>query len=310
MNARKVEKGIFYTASNPFENPAFLEWAKAASLPGNRILEPFAGGNFLISTLQNMGLCDKWKSYDIFPGAKGVVKRDTLASFPTGFDVCVTNPPWLAKNSASAKGLPFPETIHDDLYKHALDKCLANCAYVAALVPESFIRANLFQDRLRDFVSLGGQMFHDTGHPVGLALFKPERSDEVLVWHDSEFVGELGELELARPQNDANTISASFNEADGNVGLIALDNTIEPSIRFCEVSELADYEVKQTGRHITKIRIDGKVRIIDLNECLNSFRSKTQDVLLTCYKGIRKDGKYRRRLDWKTARGIINYAAA
>lgn len=304
----KVKNGIFYTARNPFNNPAFKKWADAANLPQGEIIEPFAGGNFLITALQSMGLCDRHRSFDIYPSARGVKERDTLADFPTGFEVCVTNPPWLAKNSATVRGLPFPDTQFDDLYKFALDKCLTNCGYVAALVPESFIRAGLFQERLTDFVSLTGQLFKDTGHPVGLALFGPEAGKDVMVWHDGRGVGLLSVLEQARPKSQGNTVDVRFNRPDGNAGLIALDNTIEPSIRFCEVKDLANYKVKSTGRHITKIKVDGEVKIQDWNDCLNSFRSITQDVLLTCYKGIRKDGKYRRRLDWQTARGIINYA--
>ena len=256
-----------------------------------------------------MGLCKRSASFDIEPSAKGVKRRDTLANFPKGYDICVTNPPWLAKNSATVRGLPFPDTYHDDLYKAALEKCVDNCGWVAALVPESFIRADLFQPRLADFVSLTGKMFNDTGHPVGLALFNPKASKDVMVWRDKEKVGLLSALEKARPK-PTGKVDMVFNDPDGNVGLIALDNTLGPSIRFCSVSELDNYEVKSTGRHITKVRICGKVQIDAWNECLNNFRDRTQDVLLTCYKGMRKDGRYRRRLDWDTARGIVNHVAA
>ena len=102
-------------------------------------------------------------------------------------------------------------------------------------------------------------------------------------------------------------VTIKFNDPDGNVGLIALDNTIEASIRFCDVGELSDYKVKSTGRHITKISVDGKVKIHEWNRFLNNFRDKTHDVLMTCYKGIRKDGKYRRRCDWGLARGIVHH---
>ena len=93
-------------------------------------------------------------SCDIHPADERVEMRDTLDAFPLGFDVCITNPPWLAKNSVTARGLAFPDCSYDDLYKFALEKCLDNCGWVAALVPELFIRASLFQERLTDFVSL------------------------------------------------------------------------------------------------------------------------------------------------------------
>ena len=38
------------------------------------------------------------------------------------------------------------------------------------------------------------------------------------------------------------------------------------------------------------------------------MRYKTGDVLLTSFKGLRADGKYRRRLDFKTAQMVMNLA--
>ena len=303
----KRANGVYYTEGNPFNNSAFKDWASEAGLPKSDILEPYAGSNKLIETLSNMNLCDKYQSFDIQPKNKLVKKRNTLCKFPKGFNVCVTNPPWLAKNSASARGLPFPKTHYGDLYHVALEKCLDNCSWVATLVPESFIRANLFRDRLVHFVSLTPNMFGDTTHPVGLALFSPDDTREVMVWRDSELIGQLSMLERNRPPSKPESVSVTFNVPSGNVGLIALDNTLKASIRFCDVSELSDYEVKPTGRHITKISVDGEIRIKDWNDCLKSFRAITGDVLMTCYKGIRKDGWYRRRLDWDLVRGIINY---
>ncbi len=191
----KRELGRYYTAGNPFTHPAFLRWAQAARLPNARILEPFAGANHLIHHLQSMGLCCSFTSYDITPANPRVQQRDTLADFPTNYDVCVTNPPWLAKNSATARGLPFPPSKHDDLYKVALERCLEHCAWVAALIPESFIRADIYQDRLQEFVSLTANMFEDTGHPVGLALFGPKSVADVQTWSGFEKIGSLASLQ-------------------------------------------------------------------------------------------------------------------
>ncbi len=303
----KRSNGQYFTQGNPFSHPAFSDWAGAAKLHQATILEPFAGANNLIIRLQEMGQCISFRSFDITPASPDVDFRDTLKDFPKDFRVCVTNPPWLAKNSATYRDLDFPDTRYDDLYKVALDRCLLNCEWVAALVPESFIRASLFQNRLHDFVSLTANMFEDTGHPVGLALFRPDQVSEVNVWSGYERIGTLSMLEEHRPAPKRFGTPVKFNDPDGNVGLIALDNTREASIRFCEVDELAEYSVKPTGRHITKLAVDGAIRIKEWNDYLRSFREKTQDVLMTCYKGIRKDGMYRRRCDWSLARGIIHH---
>lgn len=305
---KKREEGRFYTQGNPFDTKPFKEWADHAGLPNKEILEPFAGSNSLIKTLADMGLCNRSMSYDIKPADKKVKRKNTLKKFPNGFETCVTNPPWLAKNSATVRGLAYPKDCkHDDLYKYALEKCLDNCGHVAALIPESFITANLFQDRLQTFISLTAKMFADTGHPVGLALFLPDKVDDVEIWSDNEHIGLLSTLQELKPIPQSDGSSVTFNEPDGNVGLIALDNTKEASIRFCDVQELADYKVKNTGRHITKLCVDGAVRIREWNRTLDEFRTNTYDVLMTCYKGIRKDGKYRRRCDWGLARGIIHH---
>lgn len=296
------------TEGNPFQHKAFLDWADRAELPRKTIFEPFAGANDLIWHLQDMGLCNEYSSFDISPAHSTVTKRDTLKRFPSG-DVCITNPPWLAKNSATLRGLSYPHTAYDNLYKFALDKCLSNCKWVAALVPESFIRANdaFLMGRLTDFISLTSKLFKDTAHPVGLALFQPHRSEDTRVWTDR---GEkhLSVLKSLRPEPHKRGVKITFNNPDGNVGLIAFDNTQSASIRFCDVSELKHYQVKNTGRFITKVRVDAKVRIDDWNNYLNAFRLKTWDILMTCYRGIRRDGMYRRRLDWNLARGIIHNA--
>lgn len=309
MTARiKRLQGRYFTDGNPFDHAAFLAWARDANIRGNTILEPFAGANTLIRHLQGMDLCSQYESFDITPGASDVQGLDTISNFPTGFDVCITNPPWLAKNSATVRGMPFPECPYDDLYKLALEKCLWNCDWVAALIPESFIRANIFQKRLASFVSITSRLFEETGHPVGLALFHPYPVHDVRVWSGQDEVGLLSELESRRPHKLLRGPKVSFNEPDGNVGLIALDNTESASIRFCDVEELRDYQVKPSGRHITKIQVDGEIRIPAWNGYLDEFRKATYDVLMTCYKGIRKDGMYRRRLDWNLARGIIHHA--
>jgi len=303
----KREAGRYYTNGNPFANKPFKDWALQAGLPDARILEPFAGSNSLIKKLSCMGLCCHFMSYDIKPADINVQYKDTLQEFPTGYGVCVTNPPWLAKNSATVRGLAFPDCRYDDLYKYALEKCLNNCGYIAALVPESFITKNLFQDRLQSFVSLTARMFTDTGHPVGLALFVPDPVADVEIWSGMEYVGLLSVLKRLKPEQKKQGPLVRFNDPDGNVGLIALDNTKEASIRFCNVDELHGYNVKATGRHITKLTVGGKIRIPEWNHLLNEFRQKTNDVLMTCYKGIRRDGKYRRRCDWALARGIIHH---
>lgn len=263
-----------------------------------------------------------WKLYDIEPGAKGIEKRDTLTNFPTEFDVCITNPPWLARNSATRRGLPFPDQTHyDDLYKYALKQCLMHCDWVTAIIPEAFIRSGLFQERLSDFVSLvphdsnseeesenyrnTDYMFNDTEHPVGLAMFSPHETTDVRLWRNNQPLGKITELSKHLPQQSKNR-NIVFNEPIGNLGLIAIDNTVSASIRFCRPEELGDYKVRTHCRSITKIGVPWDINIEKLNTRLAEIRESTHDVFLTAFKGLRRDGCYRRRLDWGLARSIID----
>ncbi len=319
----KRANGRYYTRGNPFQLEPFQTWADASDLEQQTVLEPFAGANDIPRLMNATRLqCRDWAFFDIKPGAKGVVQRDTLADFPKGFNVCITNPPWLARNSATRRGLPFPKAIrYDDLYKYALEQCLAHCEWVAAIIPEAFIRSGLFLERLCDFISLvpwpqqkpleknkarnTSYMFEDTEHPVGLALFAPDATPDVRIWRNNRFLGPMSELHRHLPQPSSNR-SIVFNDPQGNLGLIAIDNTVSASIRFCSPSELGDYPIRHQGRSITRIGVPWHVDIDTLNIRLTKIREKTHDVFLTAFKGIRRDGHYRRRLDWALARSIID----
>lgn len=303
MNSKR-QHGQFYTVENPFAHSAFKQWAKQSGLPNARLLEPFAGCGSLLDHLQAMKLCNEYRAYDIAPAGAGITTRDTLTNFPKGFDVCITNPPWLARNSATLRGIPFPDSPFDDLYKVSLAQCLSNCNYVAALVPESFIRSGLLRERLSCFISLTEKIFHDTDFPVGLAMFTPFTNKNIPIYSANQLIGNLVEIEEQKPKIDP-AYPIKFNDKNGNLGLIAVDNSRYASIRFCDPRELANYEIGNSSRYITRLSVAGSICVEKLNQRLEQFRNDTCDVLMTPYRGLRKDGKYRRRLDWGLARGII-----
>ena len=318
----KRASGRYYTRGNPFQLEPFQTWAIASNLERQSVLEPFAGAKDIPRLIDAAHLrCRDWAFFDIEPGAKGIVQRDTLADFPEGFDVCITNPPWLARNSATRRGLPFPEaTRYNDLYKYALEQCLTHCGWVATIIPEAFIRSGLFLERLHDFISLvpqkqdktnyppdkggrrvdetnypsdkGGRgvdetnypsdkgdrrvsvMFEDTEHPVGLALFAPDTTSDVRIWRNNQFLGTMRKLREHLPQPSSNR-SIVFNDPKGNLGLIAIDNTVSASIRFCPPEELKDYPIRVQCRSITKIGVPWRVDIDMLNTRLATIREKT-----------------------------------
>lgn len=309
MKNSKRSLGQFFTVSqNPFQLTAFKQWAEEAKLLNKQILEPFAGANHIIESLQATGLCNAFASYDITPAHHAVVERDTMASFPTGFKVCVTNPPWLARNSATRRKLPYPACKHDDVYKYCLELCLKHCEFVAALIPASFLQSGLFQDRLSTYILLHRLIFNETENPVCLALFTGSKDRSTRVFYDDEFIGELDVLRAHIPREVAER-KMRFNDPQGTLGFISFDNTRGRTIRFCGVDEIANYEIKETSRFITRISGDFHdiPNLLDqLNSKLSTFRDNTRDLFLTPFKGIREDGQYRRRMFFSQARRLIN----
>lgn len=97
-----------------------------------------------------------------------------------------------------------------------------------------------------------------------------------------------------------------------------VDNTIKESIYFSCKDLVNSEKIKSSSRSITKIsgfnskKLDISVEDFckKLNKKLKKLRKDTNDVFLTPFKGLRKDGKYRRRLDFKLARLILNSASS
>src|SRR5256885_12189742 len=144
--------------------------------------------------LQEEGYNFDFVSYDINPGSLEVKKKDTIQDFPQGHKLIITNPPYLAKNSACRKKIDFITTKYDDLYKLCLEIMLKNCDYVGAIIPASFINAELFHERLHSYTLLSSQMFTDTENPVCLALFSSQPSNSVWLYENDKYVGELYSL--------------------------------------------------------------------------------------------------------------------
>lgn len=325
ISLEQRNKGQFFTTTNPFRLNAFFEWYnKIPNISTQTILEPFAGSNNIIEMIQDINVeqPEGWACYDIQPSHQNktpeyeVIERDTLKSFPKEYAIGITNPPYLAKNSATRRDLDFPETDYDDIYKESLLQMLNNLDYVAAIIPESYINASLFEERLDKVISLNVKMFEDTEVPVCLALFVPEETDETEVYRMDLLLGTIEELrqELSIIEGGDKEINKlwTFNDPEGNIGVSLVDNTTEDSISFFVGETIDSEKVKPSSRAFTRISgpdfssEEQRIQFIEIaNNLLFSYRNKTQDVFMTSFKGLRKDGKYRRRLDFKTVRSLL-----
>lgn len=97
---------VLVGAANPFYHQEFQRWLtnSVKLTPADIILEPFAGSNNLVKMLQDTGITNSFQSYDIDPQADNIVQRDTIAHFPAGHRVAITNPPYISKSSSTKKG--------------------------------------------------------------------------------------------------------------------------------------------------------------------------------------------------------------
>lgn len=318
--------GQFFTVTNPFNMDPFHKWLKA--IPAFRelvLLEPFAGANNIVSMLSDLGYSNSWSCFDIEPvnderNASGVEvqQRDSLSNYPVGFEVAITNPPYLAKNSATRRGLSFPASQYDDLYKISLEVMLENTPYVAAIIPESFVTQRLFHQRLHSVISLTCEMFEDTEVPVCLALFVPEASKEdpsdFAIYAENRFIGAYQSLRECLAGVEGPGLPWKFNDPSGAIGLQAIDNQKCASIGFVLGSSIPGSQIKESSRSVTRISgpvPDDKVGILiqEANALLKLRRDQTKDAFMTSFKGLRKDGRYRRRLDFAQARELLNLAA-
>lgn len=318
MNTNKKAKGQFFTITNPFDNDLFREWVgNIPNIKNELLLEPFAGSGNIVRMIKDLGLKNQWQCFDIEPltiKEFPIKAQDTLKNYPKGFNVAITNPPYLAKNSATRNNLAFPTTKYDDLYKVCLETMLNNNKYIAAIIPESFITAGLFHDRLHSVISLTYKMFDDTDCPVCLALFNEDKTKDFVIYSDNKEIGYYQQIKqsLTKPKH---SLSLSFNNPTGKIGLLGVDNTRENSIKFVLGRSIEPNMVKPTSRAITRIGIKGNNANIDYNlliekanKVLNKYRTSTSDLFLTSFKGLRKDNRYRRRLDYKNAKKILNIA--
>lgn len=320
-HAPKRTNGVYYTTRNPFELKPFKDWARIIKLKELEVLEPFAGENHIIAWLENK--CKSHKSFDIKPKSDDIEQQDTLKDFPQDFKVCITNPPWLTNYSAKRHGLKFPKIKYDNIYKGALELALNNCDYVGFIIPGTFLtwvlRTSWFTKRLYSVIFINSKLFTETDNPVCLALFTKEEVKDTMVYNDETPLGTLKKLKSHMPPSVKPGRKIVFNSDEGNLGLICIDNTKEESIRFCPSSEIKRKneksgaiearKMKISDRLLTKIKVDKKIterEIEILNTELKKVRKNTRDVFFAPFKGLRKDGKYRRRVDFIFVRNLIN----
>src|SRR3989338_2706630 len=312
----KRQLGQFYTKRDLWLLPNIAEFIHSTN--AKIAYDPFVGNGDLIDAIRPLGLTSV-VGLDIEP--RGSWRHnDSLASIPRiANSVVITNPPYLSNYSAKRKGLYdniakyFANSAYDDLYLIAIEKCMSN-DYGVMIVPETFINSSFPKQRLHSITVLEENPFEDTETPVCVICFDKniKESAKIGVFKNERYIGTLKEIQDLRliPTNNR---KIKFNKRDGKIALRAVDTTdpLRP-ISFMRKEQL-DYDlagIKHSSRLITIISVsvaDSMVDpiIADCNEALRDYRKRTHDILLSPFKGNRKDGVRRRRLDYATARAIM-----
>jgi len=319
IDAPKTSGGRFYTTGNHWLTIPVIHFIEAALEEATGFLDPFAGAGHLLERCAHRfrrpiaGLdlhADRWP------------RNDSLLKIPSTDSLIITNPPYLAKHSASRKGVApsvahyYQETGLNDLYQIALRHCLDAARFTVAIIPETFLNSS-FDKRSLVLVSvLERNPFEDTENPVCVACFDTQAMDgerAARIYVEDCDCGTLEELFACRGPRSRD-IRVVFNDPAGEIALRAVDST-DPSapIAFlpAECFQYARSNIKVSSRLLTYLSIRGlpSVRRLELIEVVNQrladLRKRSHDLVLSPFKGNDKAGKRRRRLDYALARALL-----
>lgn len=317
---KKRRLGQFFTLRDSWLTPAVRRFIRDARC--STAYDPFAGTGEILRAVSKLGV-PQVRGLDLDEGL-GWTVNDSLVKIPHLDDaLVVTNPPYLSSYSAKRRHLSghtaeyFRRSKYDDLYLIALERLLEAQSRVVAIVPETFIHTSFPKERLVLVNILEDSPFSDTENPVCVACFDGEVKslDTVQVFKNTHSVASLGQLEALRMIPSWKP-RIEFNSLAGEIGLRAVDMTTPTKrIRFMRRDEL-HYDpsgIKQSSRLVTFVRVGLKDRELDRflalsNDLLERFRAATEDVLLSPFKGNMTNGVRRRRLDYETARAIMERA--
>jgi hypothetical protein len=313
---KKIELGQFFTKKDLWLKPQIQDFIN--SIEFEKVIDPFAGGGDLLKVFRGI---HEVGGYDIDPTLHWPI-NDGLKSIPAHpNDLCITNPPYLNKGTAKRfkrDGIMhyfqlFPE--FDDLYLMGLEQCLKSFSYGIAIVPETYQLNNKKTNRITSATILEENPFEDTDFPVVIITWGPEAQTDYKIYKNDQLLGTFKSLTSLLPEKqDMEKDLIKFNHINGNLGIICIDKGDNiGGIRFTDPSEITG-AIKVSSRTSTKVMINAPVDITDLitacNIMLSDYRSKTGDVFMAPFKGNDSKGLRRRRLDFTTARLIIENSIA
>ncbi len=322
MNAdlKKKSLGQFFTKNNFWMQQHIIEFIK--SVKADIIFDPFAGNGDLLSCWNEFWIKEVfWLDIDENLGWN---KNDSLINIPKiEKSITITNPPYLTNYSAKRKWIYykveqyFDSCKYDDIYQLAIEKCMIN-DYGVMIIPETFINSRFNKSRIYSITIIEDMLFNDTEVPVCVICFDNKEKSEhnIQMYKNDEYIWTFWQYNDLRKKPLKN-VKINFNVRNGKIALRAVDSVkLESSISFMNPNEL-DYDldkIQQSSRLITLIdfhnvsekKISEIIKIS--NEILYEYRKMTKDVVLSPFKWNRINWERRRRLDYKTARAILEEA--
>ena len=311
---KKINLGQFFTKQPFWKKRQVLYFINKYKF--NFVLDPFAGNGDLLFQFNRRNV--KKIGLDIDRNLERKWEfNDSLKKIPFYKNTFVlTNPPYLSKSSSKRKKInhkAFNHSSRNDLYKIALDKLLESKMPGIAIIPESFINSTYSKKNIYSITILIPNPFQDTETPVCIICYDPNKEfKKTRIYRNGKFIASMNQIKEkeTRILKKNNQIKVKFNSNKGKLSLIAYDSKLGKKISFMKSKELKyKRPQKESSRMISKIDVNkyvSKEFVQDLNERLKKYRDETKDVFLTPFKGNDNLDKRRRRLDYKTARRIIN----
>jgi len=338
----KRDLGQYFTQDAVWLRPHIKDHLLRLRSTYTSCVDPFAGDGHLLALAGEMGF--KTHGHDIDPGrclANGWGEATDsirhVIHYTGGF--VLTNPPYLAKNSAKRIKSPMVEyfspgfvpeislkdlNVLDDLFKLAIERTVRVYDDSVWIVPESGIQdldqLQSWKSMLHSITILEKNPFSDTEHPVCVMVFSKTKPLQE-VWKNDTLLGtydDLHRLHLQALAAPTSSVQMTFNDPNGSLGYRAVDGTKEDDsmrIKFCRGEELGygRHRIKVSSRHLTYISTSVPDAMLDqvideANRRIEAYREATHDVFLTAFMGNTKNGQRRRRLDYHLSRRIFNAA--
>ena len=338
----KRNLGQYFTRDDVWLRPHIVEHLRSLHARYTTCLDPFAGDGHLLNVAASLGFGVVGHDVDgAICAANGWGEpNDSILHVPRHADAFVlTNPPYLAKNSAKRMDAPAQSYFRsgavlaltnehtstlDDLFKLAIEQTLAQYDDSVWIVPESVVQdmehLPHWKARLHSLTVLEDNPFTDTEHPVCVLVFSASQASGEL-WKNDTRLGTYQDVwgrHNATRSAPRDVIAMQFNSPTGNLGYRAVDGTKADGsmrIRFCLGDELGydRRQIKVSSRHLTYIDVDLEgeelVAVIEeANRQIEAYRAATHDVFLTAFMGNTKAGVRRRRMDYFLARRLFNAA--